>query len=127
MKNNTKMERREFIKGTVSSSLALILGTAYLITGCNNSGKQTEKTAVGKSQGNAVSSCDDYSGVDEVNLRKREQLGYVKQTPNPEHQCDNCKLYIAPKDGQPCGGCMLFTGPVFAEGYCTYWAPPDEA
>lgn len=117
-----KMERRAFIKGTVSSSLAVILGTAYALTGCTNSGKQG---AADKDQGKAVSSCDDYSQVDEVNLRKRNQLGYVKQTSNPDNRCDNCKLYIAPKEGEHCGGCQLFTGPVFKEGYCTYWAAQD--
>ncbi|MVZ65222.1 hypothetical protein GQF61_05105 [Sphingobacterium sp. DK4209] len=121
--DNKKIERREFIKGTVTSSLAFLMGSAYVLTGCSNTGKQ----AAGNQDAEAaVSSCDDYSNVDEVNLRKREQLGYVKQTVNPENKCSNCKLWIAPKEGQSCGGCLLFKGPVYDEGYCTYWAPQDQ-
>jgi len=124
--NNKKIERREFIKGTVTSSLALIFGSAYVLSGCSNPGNQAAKDATGEqSPGAEVSECDDYSNVDEVNLRKREQLGYVKQTVNPDNTCSNCKLWIAPKEGQKCGGCMLFKGPVYNEGYCTYWAPQD--
>ncbi len=121
--DNKKIERREFIKSTVTSSLAFLMGSAYVLSGCSNTGK---KTAGSKDTEAAVSSCDDYSHVDEVNLRKREQLGYVKQTVNPENKCSNCKLWIAPKEGQSCGGCLLFTGPVYDDGYCTYWAPQDQ-
>ncbi|MGH2624879.1 MAG: high-potential iron-sulfur protein [Sphingobacterium sp.] len=121
-----KIERREFIKGTVTSSLAFLLGSAYVVSGCTNSGEKADQQAKEDRTSEApVSSCDDYSQVDEVNLRKREQLGYVKQTVNPENKCENCKLWIPPKEGHSCGGCMLFKGPVYDEGYCTYWAPQD--
>ena len=124
--NKKKIERREFIKDTVASSLALIFGSAYVVSGCTNSGKKSgQQDAQDQSAAAQVTECDDYSHVDAVNLRKREQLGYVKQTVNPENKCNNCKLWIPPKEGQHCGGCLLFTGPVFDEGYCTYWAPPD--
>jgi hypothetical protein len=50
-------------------------------------------------------------------------LGYVSQSPQPDSQCDNCKLWVPAKEGVECGGCLLFTGPVSPGGHCTYWAP----
>ncbi|WP_372638736.1 high-potential iron-sulfur protein [Fodinibius sp.] len=39
--------------------------------------------------------------------------------------CSNCSLYLEPEPGNKCGGCVLFEGPVFAEGYCDYWEPNE--
>jgi hypothetical protein len=46
----------------------------------------------------------------------------VDDSPIAENQCNNCNLYLPPKGDKPCGGCILFQGPVQPEGYCTYWA-----
>lgn len=71
----------------------------------------------------AKNPCDDMTGVSPEELEKRKKLAYVKQSPIPDSQCGNCALYIPPKEGKGCGGCLLFKGPVRAEGYCAYWAP----
>ncbi|GGM94549.1 hypothetical protein GCM10010967_29820 [Dyadobacter beijingensis] len=67
--------------------------------------------------------CSDLTGVDPVDVQKRKSLGYTSQSPLPDSQCDNCKLWIPVKEGKECGGCLLFTGPVNPGGHCTYWAP----
>ena len=67
--------------------------------------------------------CSDFSGVSEVELKKRQQLGYVKKSPSTESHCGNCQLWLPRKDSKDCGNCQIFKGPVIAEGYCTYWAP----
>ena len=70
-----------------------------------------------------VTACDDLSSVSKQDMETRRKLGYVKESPIPDNQCQNCNLYLPPKGGQACGGCMLFKGPVFPASYCTYWAP----
>ena len=70
-----------------------------------------------------VTDCGDLSKTSEAEIKKREGFGYVDESPMPDKQCINCQLYLPPKDGQPCGGCALFKGPVFEEAYCAYWAP----
>ena len=110
--------RRKFITATASAS-PLLLGAGMLMGSCDAK-KTSDEAEVG---GGSVDSCDDLSGVSAAELEKREKLGYVNQTPIPENRCDNCKLYLPAGEDKPCGGCMLFKGPVYASGYCTYWAP----
>lgn len=111
--------RRSFIrKSAVLSSL--LLGSGFILNACNSS---TQSGADSETASAPVDSCNDYSNVSEVELQKRESLGYVEKTPIPDSDCANCQLYIQPKEGEKCGGCQLFKGPVFEEAYCTYWAP----
>lgn len=109
--------RREFIQRCVAGGTALF-SSLYFLTGCGQSGGESDDTET-----KAVTSCDDLSGVTESDLATREKLGYVQSTPIPDNTCSNCNLYLPPKEESKCGGCMLFKGPVFAEAYCTYWAP----
>ena len=67
--------------------------------------------------------CDDLTGVSAEGVGKRKKLAYVTKTPIPDSHCSNCALYIPPAKDKPCGGCMLFKGPVRPEAYCAYWAP----
>ena len=75
---------------------------------------------------NAVDSCEDFSEVSEPELEKRKKFAYVKQASEAGKECNTCKLYLPPKPGEKCGGCMLFKGPVDSNGSCTYWAPLDQ-
>ncbi len=67
--------------------------------------------------------CDDLTGVAPEEIEKRKKLAYVNSSPIPDSNCANCALHIPAKAGKNCGGCILFKGPVRAEGYCAYWAP----
>lgn len=66
--------------------------------------------------------CDDMRAVSEAELTKRKNFGYVGESPIADNRCSNCNLYLPPKEAQDCGKCILFEGPVQAQGYCTYWA-----
>lgn len=119
------LSRRHFIKKTIYTSTAL-LGVGTLISACGNpSGKQNEDSDNPTSLNNHGNEnrCVDFSNVNEAELAKREQFGYVEETTLPESKCSNCQLWIMPKEDQRCGGCMLFKGPVYDDAYCTYWAP----
>lgn len=112
--------RRKFLLNSILAGSA-VLGTGFIVSSCNSE----SKSGVENSNDNAtapVDKCDDYSGVSEAELQKRQSLGYVDETPMPESHCSNCQLYLKPKEGEKCGGCQLFKGPVFANAYCTYWA-----
>lgn len=108
--------RRKFVARCLYS-VALLFGVG-LTAACSKkeSAQENKKT---------IDSCDDFSGVDVAELEKRKQFAYVKQAPDALKQCNSCKLYLPPKQGEKCGGCMLFKGPVDAGGSCTYWAPLD--
>ncbi|HEX8039434.1 MAG TPA: high-potential iron-sulfur protein [Chryseosolibacter sp.] len=99
--------------------LALLTG-GWILDSCGP-GKSSEAKSTGSDA--VVTACDDLSNVSKGDLETRQKLGYVKESPIPDNQCQNCNLYLPPKNGQTCGGCMLFKGPVFPSSYCTYWAP----
>ncbi|SMO62560.1 high-potential iron-sulfur protein [Fodinibius sediminis] len=115
--------RRVFFKRCfqqVVGGSALLAGSMFL-GGCQSG----EDSSPDQADPLDVDSCDDLSKVSEAELKKRKGFGYVEETPIPDKKCENCNLYIPPKEGQACGGCILFEGPVFEEGYCTYWAPQE--
>lgn len=109
--------RRMFINGLVRAACAFFAGVIVMACGGK---KPADKES---SQAGDVSSCDDLSRISEEDRAVRKKLGYVKESPIADNQCQNCNLYLPPKQGQSCGGCMLFKGPVYSNSYCTYWAP----
>ena len=111
--------RRKFINKFLTTG-GLFLGGAYILSSCNSNDVINKPESV--KEGKAKDSCNDLSGISEGELKKRESLGYVTKSPNDENYCGNCSLYIPPKEGEACGGCLLFKGPVFKEGHCVQWA-----
>jgi hypothetical protein len=111
--------RRGFILESVRFlSVSLFAGLAW--GACKKRENMESKEAA---TAGSTDPCNDLSGVSENDVASREKLGYVTKSPIEENQCSNCNLYLPPKQGDNCGGCMLFKGPVYASGYCTYWAP----
>ncbi|MBM3402068.1 MAG: hypothetical protein FJY21_07130 [Bacteroidetes bacterium] len=117
--------RRKFINkylvvGVVKLGLGTMITGSSLKSMANNEKiRQQEK----KPQENQKNPCDDLTGVSAEEVAKRKKLAYVNKTPIPDNHCSNCALYLPAAKDKPCGGCMLFKGPVRAEGYCAYWAP----
>lgn len=109
-----KNTRRQFIH----TCIGLVSG-GLILNSCGSGDTQGEK----QEEAFSGDPCENMTDVSEEELAKRKQLGYVDKSPIPESRCDNCQLYIPPKSDKECGGCMLFKGPVYAEAYCTYWAP----
>ncbi len=116
---NPNYSRRKFINKCLTTS-GLVLGGAFILNSCNTNQPGEEPAA--KKENNAEDSCNDLSGVSEGELKKRESLGYVTKSPNPDNECGNCSLFIPPKKEMVCGGCLLFKGPVYKEGHCVQWA-----
>lgn len=110
--------RRVFVRRSIVG-VATLLGIAHLLPGCG----KTSATGEENKATTDVTACDDLSAISEEDRAVREKLAYVETSPIPDNQCSNCNLYLPPKKDSKCGGCMLFKGPVFAEAYCTYWAP----
>ncbi|MEZ5041763.1 MAG: high-potential iron-sulfur protein [Saprospiraceae bacterium] len=67
--------------------------------------------------------CDDLSSLNEAEKTLRQTFGYVRESPVADNHCNNCNLWIPNESDKACGKCLLFKGPVYATGYCTYWAP----
>jgi hypothetical protein len=112
------MNRRETIRKLISGSL-ISVGGGLLAFSCAMEKKSSYDLA-------NVSSCDDLTGLPDEEINKRNQLGYVVETPIDDNICDNCQLYLPPTPERKCGGCQLFKGPVKEKAYCTYWAPRIE-
>ena len=108
--------RRKFILQSVTAGLGICVS---LLASCG----QKKPVPENRPTGVPVDSCDDLEGVSQNDVDLRQKFGYVKNSPVPENECNNCNLYLPPKAEEKCGGCMLFKGPVFSEAYCTYWAP----
>lgn len=124
-----KYSRRRFIgKYVLAGSVAI--GTGLLIAG--NTSRSMAKEGDSKkhpknSQPLQKNPCDDLTGVSADEVSKRKKLAYVNKTPISDSHCSNCALYLPPANkDKPCGGCILFKGPVRAEGYCAYWAPVNN-
>lgn len=113
--------RRKFIHKYFFLSSSL-LGLSVGLKGCDQKKPATTKEAKTAA---AVDPCKDFSGVSENDLKARQKLGYVNESPMPDMTCDKCKLWLPPAAGKQCGGCMLFKGPVYPTGYCTYWTAAE--
>jgi hypothetical protein len=119
MAKRSGYSRRRFIGKCIGSG-SLCLTGMFVWVGCD------QKKTANNDQGVAADPadpCSDLSEVSESDIAVRQKLGYVKESPIAENQCHNCNLYLPAKSDQPCGGCMLFKGPVYLSAYCTYWAP----
>jgi hypothetical protein len=119
MKNND-YSRRRFINKCLSSC-SFFLGGAVLLNSCNSN----ESADVKKKPGISEDPCNDLTGVSDEELKKRQSLGYVTKTPIPDNFCGNCSLYIPPTSEGGCGGCLLFKGPVYAEGHCVQYVAKE--
>ena len=121
--DNEYFSRRKFINQCVKTGSFLIGGMLWL-NSCDT--QQADKETVKTQSPGSAENCNDLSGVSEGELKKRESLGYVTKTPNPVNYCGNCSLYIPAKEGEKCGGCLLFKGPVEVNGHCVQWAAIPE-
>jgi hypothetical protein len=116
---NEANSRRWFLQKCFSSALQLLFAT-FIIESCTS-----KKNEAGKENKATTSSdpCSDYSDLTEDDIKKRESLGYVQKAASANKQCGNCNLWMPPDNGEACGKCQLFKGPVPASAICTYWAP----
>jgi hypothetical protein len=114
---NNEYSRRKFVTKCLSS-VGIFFGAAAVINSCQSN--KSEKAE--KNQSKSGDPCDDLSNVSSEEIEKRNKLGYVTKSSDPDRSCDNCSLHIPPTDGKGCGGCLLFKGPVKAEGYCIQYA-----
>lgn len=117
--NRVPRSRRDFLR-TFGALAPVVLGAGAFLSACGGGG--TKEGGGDNAASAGLTDCGDLSGVSEAELAKRTSLGYVDETPMPEQHCGNCLLYLLPEKEGTCGGCQLFKGPVFEQGYCTYWA-----
>lgn len=120
MKSNKN--RRAFLHSALKFGAGMML-VPLVAQSCKSEGGGSTDADDANANAMDVTSCDDLSKTSAAEIKKREGFGYVEESPIPDKHCKNCQLYLPPKEGQSCGGCALFKGPVFEEAYCTYWAP----
>lgn len=113
--------RRKFINKCLNSG-SLLLGSILFLNcrGTNESSPGTKSED--KKPSISDDPCNDLTGISDAEIKKRQSLGYVKQSTVPDNSCGNCALYIPAKPEKKCGGCILFKGPVYTEGHCVQWA-----
>jgi len=130
MKDN-KYSRRNFLQkylkaGSILAGAGLVLSYTSISSvakGLAQSGSSNQQPPKKAAQPAQKNPCDNLAGVSAEEIEKRKKLAYVTKTPIPDSHCSNCTLYIPAAKDKPCGGCMLFKGPVRPDGYCAYWAP----
>jgi len=106
---NNSLDRKTFLKRFGLMGIAAA-GASTILSACGGGGSETTPDP-----------CKDVSGLTEQDKTMRSTLNYVNKTENPDQRCDNCQLYKQPVNGSACGGCLLFGGPVTAEGWCSSW------
>jgi hypothetical protein len=102
------MDRKDFFKQFGLMGAAAV-GAGALLTAC------------GGGESAAVDPCTDLSGLAQGDLDMRNNLGYVAKSTTEGQNCTNCQLLKAAEAGSSCNGCLLFKGPVTAEGWCKNW------
>ncbi len=120
--------RRRFIGHAFSLVLSLAGGATLVGCGGNGgSGKGGSADSTANPDQDALArfggNCDDFSKLTEADHEMRKNLGYQKNSPTEDTQCQHCNLWLPPRPNESCGGCTLFTGPIEPTGTCTYWAP----
>ncbi|MEO9893486.1 high-potential iron-sulfur protein [Aurantibacter sp.] len=117
---NKDYSRRKFINRCISSG-GLFFG-GLLLLNCGEKNKSSKIRNDNTKQNSSKDPCNDLTKISDGEIKKRQGLGYVKQSAVPENSCSNCALFIPAKADEKCGGCILFKGPVYAEGHCVQWA-----
>lgn len=112
--------RRQFIEKYGQIGIGLLIP---LWISCRNKGQSSTESP--EQIELPANFCKDYSALSADELKARQSFGYVEASPQADNRCNNCKLWLPVKGVDACGNCMLFQGPVAAEGYCTYWAPQE--
>lgn len=117
---NNSLTKLAMTKHYSRRTFFFLSGFGIILASCESKNKKdsNEKPVVASDD-----PCTDFSGVSDTELKKRSQLGYVKQSPSAESHCSNCQLWLPRKDSKDCGNCQIFKGPVLPQAYCTYWAP----
>ncbi len=118
MRETEGYSRRKFIGKGLARAITS-LGAVIAIQACGSNNEVTEKKKNGDSK---AGSCDDLSDVSAEELDKRKAMGYVSKSEVPGSSCASCGLFIPSPNDVHCGKCMLFKGPVKAEGYCVQYA-----
>lgn len=122
-----KLNRREFFERAAMLG-AVAAGAGTFLAACQKGGDaesgggggtQAEGGAGGAGGGELT--CTDTTGLNEQQIKLRESLNYVDNSPQPQKLCEGCKLYTKPKEAGSCGGCTTVPGPIHPKGYCTAW------
>jgi hypothetical protein len=111
--------RRRFINQCTGHSAAL-LGAILLLNSCGGNNKD-KPAGEEENSSKPTDPCNDFTGVSAEELDKRKRMAYIDKSEVPGSSCENCGLYIPWENQTTCGGCLLFKGPVHAEGHCTQW------
>lgn len=119
------VSRKDFLMKCLGTAGMLIGGAVWM--GSCASGNDNEApdnvTATPKSLLAEPADCNNVAGVTDGEVNKREAVQYVQKSPDPAKHCDLCQLYVPPAEGQACGMCTLFKGPVAADASCISFAP----
>ncbi|MRI02218.1 high-potential iron-sulfur protein [Kriegella sp. EG-1] len=117
---NNQHSRRKFISTCFRSGSLFFGGLLFL--NCRDKKVSANKESEITKESTSEDPCNNLLDISAAEIKKRESLGYVLQSTVPDNSCQNCALYIPPKPDKKCGGCLLFKGPVYAEGHCVQWA-----
>jgi hypothetical protein len=112
--DTNSVSRKDFFKQFGLMGLGAV-GAGALLTACGGGGSETQTQTQA-----APDPCTDVSGLDENALAMRKNLEYVDVSAVDGQNCANCQLVKA-ADANGCYGCLLFAGPVTANGWCKNW------
>ena len=110
--SQTKIARRELLRGTLTATAALPLAGIPLVLRADN-----HRVSEDDPSAKALGYKHDATAVDTAKYPRRAGPEGAKQF------CDNCKLYSAGSE-EGWGGCSIFPGKeVNAKGWCNAWVP----
>ena len=108
------VSRRDFLARFAAAGA--VVSASSVLAACGGGGAPTTAAA-----------CDGYATLTPEEIQARQTLQYVDNTTDPAKNCKNCIQYNWDSEGNGCGGCKLFAGPVLPNGYCAVWAPEPTA
>ncbi len=117
---NWKLDRRTFLARAGQLGLLGVVAPACL-AGCGGGGRE-EAEATTKADPAKAAGCNDLAGLTPEEVELRQGYEYVELAGDPTEACKLCAFWEPAPEGQTCGGCTLFAGPVHPDGSCNSWA-----
>jgi hypothetical protein len=115
-----KTSRRDMLLTSLKGAASLAIGAVLApLVSCQKSVTKDD-FAGAQAKKDVPTTCPEQPLSDQ-DRSVRAALKYVDSSPNPQRNCENCKVYKLPPAGASCGGCQIIPGQIHPQGYCVSW------
>jgi len=104
----------------------LSLSAVSFLASCKKKTEMEQKEpAMAEGKSASGEPCTDISGLTDEEKQTRIVNHYVDDSMMEGKECNNCRFFIQPVAGNPCGTCQIIKGPIDPDGYCNAWVAQE--